>query len=385
MMLGLENIEQENKTKIICIIVLIVILRFPQYIYAAEEQWQTVPESNYAEILDLIAFRAKANYEEISSWQGRMNILETSHYYGDNATMRAPVDKSFLKGDSKHICSIDKTLAEFVVDMRKDKLYSNVEPSVQFKAVDLDQIVPMAKGVSIRGARTILTPVAWIHYDPNGKYFPKFNDGKRPEKAAFIDTSQDVKGLNGNIRDPRVFFNSGGESKKLWDTLLRIKDNINDLNKERVAGYPNIEINSLDSGKGIKYRIITTWKGGENYATKYIRSLLEVDEAIGFNTTQVEITNPDGVKLASLKYTYKDFGGIYIPKTIQEVFLDSKGNPTMTSEITIETTSVNKPLPEDTFTIKSLGIEEDTLVTDNVKKAEFRFSKGNLVPLAQDN
>ena len=45
----------------------------------------------------------------------------------------------------------------------------------------------------------------------------------------------------------------------------------------------------------------------------------------------------------------------------------------------------NKPLSEDTFSIKNLGVEEDTLVSDNIKKKDYRYSKGNLIPIAEPN
>jgi hypothetical protein len=213
------------------------------------------------------------------------------------------------------------------------------------------------------------------------KYSPKFHEGKA-NKMAFIETAQ--KEVY-NTQDPRGFFNSGGEDQKLWDTLTRIRENINERIKERVMGFPHIEIKSLNTDKGTKYRILTTWKGGENYVTKYIRSLLEVDEALGFNATMVEITNPDGVKITSKQYTYEDINGIYVPKTVKMEQHDNKGETTLMSDITIETTGLNKPLPEDTFTIRNLGIEEDTLVNDKIKKAEFRFSKGELIPLSDPN
>jgi hypothetical protein len=190
--------------------------------------------------------------------------------------------------------------------------------------------------------------------------------------------------VRGFVRDPRIFFELEGH-KKIWETLLQLRSNINDRIKERIAGYPHIEILSMNTDNGVKYRILTTWKGGENYVRKYMRSLLEVDEAVGFNAIKTEMTTPDGVKIDLKEYTYEKNGEIYILKTVKKEQRNNKGEITFTSEITIETTGINKPLPEDTFTIKNLGVEEDTLVTDNIKKAEFRFSKGNLVPIAEPN
>ncbi|MGA2171873.1 MAG: hypothetical protein ABSG82_02510 [Sedimentisphaerales bacterium] len=381
------DVRSQNKTISLWFITLLVFFAIPQQVYSAnEQQWIQVPEANYADVLELIVLRAKANYDEISSWQGRINIMETIHHYGMNAAEMVRVDKNVLKGDTQHICSIDKTVAEFAVDMREDKLYSSVKPAVQFKAVDLDQYVPLAKGIKISSRiRTVLTPDSWMSYEPDFNYAPKFHQG-RPNKMVFINVPTEVKGgQNGEIRDPRIFFNSGGENKKLWDTLLQIKSNINERIKERVAGYPHIEISSLNTDKSIRYRILTTWRGGENYVMKYIRSLLEVDEAVGFNTTKVEVSSPDGVKLTSQQYTYEQIGEMYVPKTVKKEQRNNKGDITDTSEITIETTGINKPLPEDTFTIKNLGVEEDAIVTNNIKKAEFRYSKGNLVPIADTN
>jgi len=92
-----------------CIIILLFSPIILQEVTAAEEQqWQQVPKANYAEVLELIAFelialRAKANYEKISSWQGRVNIFKTNHYYGPNAAKMVGADKDIFGRHSKYI------------------------------------------------------------------------------------------------------------------------------------------------------------------------------------------------------------------------------------------------------------------------------------------
>ncbi len=375
--------RSQNKLRPLLIVALLVLFIITQYVYAAEEQqWIQVPEANYADVLELIAMRAKANYEEISLWQGRMNIRGNTHFYGTDAAEKSrAVDINSIARNSQHICEIRNTFSEFTLDMRNNKLYSSVEPNTQYKAVDLDQYVPIRKDTSTPKTKTILSPESYMWCMPDKKFAPKLRS-LPVQKTVFIESSQN-KNIKGFVRDPRDFFNSCVESDKLWDTLLKIRKSFLDNGNVRIWSYPNVEISSLDTDKGIKYRILTTWKGGENYVIKYIRSLLEVDEALGFNATMVEVTNPDGVKLTSKQYTYEKISEIYIPKTVRNESRNSKGEPTFTSEITIETIGVNKPLPEDTFTIKNLGVEEGTLVSDNIKKAEFRYNKGNLVPITE--
>lgn len=375
--------SQKNKTLLKSIAIL-VFFTITQEAYSANVKWSPVSEANYADVLELIALRTKANYEEISSWQGRMNISENIHFYGKGADKRIrAIDTNSIACDSQHICEIANTIAEFTVDIHNGKLYSNIKPTVRYKAVDLDINIPIKENTSTPKTKTILTPRSSIWHMPDEKFHSKSQKGP-PGKMVFIESPENDN-VKGFVRDPRIYFNSGGEDKKLWETILQIKSNINERIKERIAGYPHIEISSLNTENGIKYRILTTWKGGENYVTNYIRSLIEVDEAFGFNATMVELTNPDGVKLSSKQYTYEKIGEIYIPKTVKNESRNSKGEPTFTSEITIETTSTNKPLTEDTFSINNLGVEEDTLVSDNIKKAEFRFSKGNLIPISEPN
>jgi len=367
-----------------CIITLLFSLTISQKVTGADEQqWQSVPEANYADILELIALRAKANYEGISTWQGQMNIHEMSHYYGPKAAEQSyGVYPDSIASNSKHICRENKTVAEFAVDMRNDKLYSKVEPTMQYKAVDLNQIIPpdKYKGRPAR-TRTILTPESYMWYLTDGKFHSKSQKGP-PGKMVFIESPQN-ENVKGFVRDPRVFFDSSGEGGiKLWESLLKVRKHFLDNGNVRVGRYPNIEISSLNTDKGVKYRILTTWSGGGDY---YIRSMLEVDEAVSFNALRTETTNHDGVRTDLKEYTYKKIGEIYIPKAVKKEQRNNKGEITITSEITIETTGINKPLLEDTFTIKNLGLEEDTLVSDNIKKAEFRFSKGNLVPIAEPN
>ena len=351
-----------------------------------EELWKPIPEENYADILELVALRAKANYEEIISWQGQMNILEISHHYGAVASKLRMIDTKSLKNESQHICVTSKTIANFSVDMQNNKLYSYTEPSIpQYKAVDLDQNVPMAKGIRVNKVKTILTQEIWMNYEPDSKYASKGRE-RIPEKTVFIDKPQEIKGgLNGEIRDPRIFFESGGEKKKLWETLMQIREVYLQKGNVRIMNFPHIEIFVMETQNGKQYRIISTWKGGENYTIKYIRTVIEVAENVGFNAIQVEVISPDGIKLTSKQYTYEDFNGIYIPKIIREIQLNSKGETKISSEISIENQRVNSIIPDDTFSVKNLALEEDTLVIDKVEKAEFRYKKGNLVPIEEPN
>ncbi|MBN2267136.1 MAG: hypothetical protein JW725_02225 [Candidatus Babeliaceae bacterium] len=356
-------------------------------IVAEEQQWQPVPEANYADVLELIAFRAKANYDEIVSWQGQMNILETSHDYGPDAAEKShAVDTTnSIARNSQHICRVGKTIAKFAVDMRNDKLYSSVEPNVQYKAVDLDQYVPIRKSTSTPKVKTILSPEGYMWYMPEEKFNPMFHKG-RLGKTVFIESPQN-ENVKGFVRDPRIFFDSSGEGGiKLWESLLKnLRISVTEHINTRIAGYPHIEISSLNTENGVKYRILTTWQGEKNSMTNYIRCLLEVDEAVSFNAIRTETTNSEGIRTDLKEYTYKKIGEIYIPKAVKKEQRNDKGEIAIISEIAIETTGLNKPLPEDTFTIKNLGIEEDTLVSDKIKKAEFRFRKGELVPIAEPN
>jgi hypothetical protein len=379
------NLNYEKVIKSLTIMIFLIFFIISWQVRAADEpQWVPVPEANYADVLEIIALSAQANYEAISSWQGRMNILETNHHYGPNAARMANADTNSLAGNSQHILETITNTAEFAVNPRDDKLCSKKEkPQVQLRAIDLDQNVPIRKNGQYENVRTILTRDQYMWYMPNSNFASKLHN-VRPEKMAFIDRPEERKfSLSGDIRDPRIFFESSGEDgKKLWETLLRIRSNINERIKERIGGYPHIEISSSKTNTGIKYRIQTKWRGGEN---NVIGLILEVDEAVGFNAIKTEITNPAGVITKLKEYTYEKIGEIYLPKTVKKKSWNNKGEPILTSEITIETTSVNKSLPENTCSIKNLDVEEGTLINDNIKKAEFRYSKGNLVPIADPN
>jgi len=375
------------KVAVFCITVLSFPLIISQKVISAEEQqWQSVPGANYAEVLELIALRAKANYDEISSWQGRMDIHENIHFYGTNAAKKArAVDTNSIAQDSQHICAISNTIADFVIDMRNDKLYSSVEPNVQYKSIDLDRYVPIRKNTRTPMTKTILSPDSYMWYMPDEIFAPKL-PSLRAQKTVFVESSQN-KNVKGFVRDPRLFFNSSGEGGiKLWDSLLQnSRDKLSETLNVRIAGYPHIEILSMNTDNGVKYRILTTWQAEKYSMANYIRCLLEVDEAVGFNAIKTETTNPDGVRRDLKEYTYVKIADIYIPKTIKKEQRNNKGEITLSSEITIETTGLNTPLPEDTFTIKNLGLEDGTLITDKITDTEFRYSKGALVPITEPN
>ncbi|MGB8226106.1 MAG: hypothetical protein WCE45_04440 [Sedimentisphaerales bacterium] len=384
------NLNFKKLIKLLNTMIFLAFFVISQQDYAADDsQWQPVPQTDYANVLDLIAHGTKTNYEEISSWQGRMSILETRYHYGPNAAkMSNADDTNSIAHNSQHILEIINNTAEFTVDPRNDKLYSKKEkPQALLRAIDLNQDIPVNKNGGYESVRAVLTREQYIWYMPDSLFTSKRNDVRAAMKVAFRERPEERKfDLNGDIRDPRVFFElGGGDSKKLWDLLLQLRSNINERINELVEGYPHIEISSSETATGVKYRIITTWRGGPNYAIKYIRSLLEVDESVGFNAIEIETTNSDSVKIYSKECTYEKIGEVYLPKTVTTKFWNNKGRPTSTSEITIENAGVNKSVPAETFTYKNLGLKNDDKFIDKIEGKEYKYKDANLVFVADVN
>jgi len=181
------DVCSQSKTISLASITLIIFFTMTQRVHSADEQnWQSVSEHNYHEVLSLVALCSKANYDAISSWQGLLNIFETNHYYGSDAAKMSNADISSPASNSQYILEEMRGKAEFALDTRNNKLYSkNEKPVVRLKAIDLGQNVPVRNNGEYMGLKAILTTDIYIWYMPDGKF--RSNSQKNPDKMVFID------------------------------------------------------------------------------------------------------------------------------------------------------------------------------------------------------
>ncbi|MHA1834820.1 MAG: hypothetical protein ACTSV7_12640 [Candidatus Baldrarchaeia archaeon] len=375
-----EKYILSKKGHIICMLTSFLLLTTASLVNGDDKPWESVPETIYVDLLEAIITQTKANYEKISTWQGEMSIVESDDHYGDNAAR--DIDQNSPAAKSKHIRRTVTGTIEFAADLANDKLYCNFEPHVEYRAIDLNQIAPLAKEIRYSRMRFIVTPAEYLSYEPNHDF--GWDDSilvsKRVSgKAAFRDVPEKAKDRVGDIRDPRDYFNCDGD-KKLWEILSDIQKMILENSNIKIAGQLFINIAKAETEGHMLYRITTEyWISKEEEKQKIAKTEWIVDSKVGFNVTEIK-TDLFGIPRKWIEITYEKINDTFVPKTIHQIVLDSKGRSTLDSQITFTKSIINQPIPDKTFTYENLGLENGVRFVDNIKRIEYWYKDGKLIP-----
>jgi hypothetical protein len=350
-----------------------------------DKSWEPVEETMYKDILEIIEMHTKANYEKINLWQGKMDILESEDYYGDSATQEAYIDEKSPAAKSKHIRRIVTGTAEFAIDIVNDKLYCNLEPQVKYRAVDLNLDAPVQENIRYSRIRSIVTPQEFITYEPDHNF--GYSDSilvsaKISGKAAFLDSPEKAKDrLAGDIRDPRMFFDFG-KNEKIWETISTRRKVLSDEGNITIAGRPHLSIAEIDADSHKQYKITTLYFASQHDKNDYTKVELVVDSSVGYNAVKME-TIYHGIPRMSVNLTYEKIGDVFVPKTFHRILLNNEGKCIFDSQSTLTKSIINELISEKTFTYENLGLQNGVRFVDNIKRIEYWYENGKLIPASE--
>jgi len=101
----------------------------------------------------------------------------------------------------------------------------------------------------------------------------------------------------------------------------------------------------------------------------------------GFNIISVETTDHNGKLSQRSTWDYDLVNGVYIPsKTTEQIFERKNGGLSYEAKYTFKNQKVNRPIPEETFRYKNLGLKNGDKFIDNILREEYIYQDGELIP-----
>lgn len=354
--------------------------------YGSNGSIQPIPDSEYLDLLDMVATATKANYENITTWQGELRIEEDNYYYDEKCDW-LPIARNDPGASSNSIRRRVTALVEFAVDIPTDKLYTKLTPTVKYKAVDLDCDVVVDEKYS--PIISIVTPQQYLSYQPEHTYAYRRDanaiiDGKLQGKAAFLMSPEKLKGEQwGHVRDPRRYFFRG--NKTVWDYLYALRNTIIYQAYIPSGKAPSIEVTEEEANGETKYHITAGIHGGcigcPDNENAFINIITTFDVSAGLNLISHKVTDKTGKTLQTLDITYEKISDVYIPKSVHLVtFSFPEQKKLFDSLITFTKSILNEPIPDGTFTYTNLGLENGVRLEDEIKNVEYIYYDGKLVP-----
>jgi hypothetical protein len=349
--------------------------------YGKNGSTQLMPEAKYVEFLETAAALTKANYENISTWQGEFRIEEDNYYYGEQCR-HLPIAPNDPAIDSNSIRRSVTGFVKFVTDIPNNKLYTELVPIVKYRALDLDKDIVMNTRYST--IRSIVTSDEYLSYEPNHIYASDtVIDGKwQPHsRAAFRRSVKEAsKEQWGEVRDPSKYFFQ--DNRATWDNLYALRSVLTGDVNSVIASHIHISITEEKATEGTKYHIKSQLSTPTNKDAS-IDIIMTLDSSVGFNLTSRKVVDRTGKTLQTLDLTYEEINGLYLPKSVHFVTFSPSGQKPFDSQITFTKSILNMPIPAETFTYKNLGLEDGNKFIDKILDKEYIYQGQTLIEVTK--
>ena len=342
---------------------------------------QPMKESEYVGFLDTAATLTKANFENIGSWQGEFKIQEDNYYYGEQCRRLRIVEGDPGAGSNSIRRSVTG-FVKFVTDIANNKLYTELVPTVKYRALDLDQdIVVNTRYSTIRSS---VTSDEYLSYEPNHIYaYDTVIDGKRQvhSRAAFRKSVKEAtKEQWGHVRDPRKYFFQ--DDRTTWDHLYVLRSILTGDVNSVISSHIHISITEEKASDRTKYHIKSLLSTPTNKDAS-IGIIITLDSSVGFNLTSRKVVDRTGKTLQTLDLTYEEINGLYLPKSVHFVTFSPSGQKLFDSQITFTKSILNMPIPEETFNYKNLGLKNGDKFIDKILDKEYTYQDQTLIEVAK--
>ena len=363
----------------LCVVILLISFSFAD----AEDlgantagEFHPVDSNQIPNILTMISAQVRSNYERIKTWQGDIDV--TTDFIDEGAEAeRVFRDHTNGTGETPKIVKEHiESRHQFAIDLEKDCLHTNLRRENPPYYTDFES----GRNLGAKSLRplcnfSIATPEYFIHSAPDAYRGDSVVRRSAIKQARLKNSSTCVSNMH-PVYDPRKIFKTGGA---VWESFPRMLQYINEHGKYSFGGY-DLKVEESISGNITKYRIVIPNKafsgGGYHFLTMVFPS------KAGFNMTSYEVTDEDGRLLQEWKFNYDLIDGIYLPSaTGQQNFTREGGKLSYEKRYTFKNQKVNKPIPEETFTYKNLGLKNGDKFIDKILGKEYTYQDEELIPV----
>ena len=343
----------------------------------ATSEYEAVEANRIPQILNMISTQVRNNYERIKTWQGKVDATIDYIYEGPVAAKVFQEETDSTGETPKLIRHHIESIIEFAVDVEQDFLYVSHYCEKPFRYEDLETGRNLgAKGIP-NSSRTILRPDYYLRCSPNTTI-----EGVVINRRAVKETRKKEPGRvtcdDPHVYDPRESF--GLPLQPVWVTFPRMIRLINERGEYGRDGYV-LKVEERTRANITEYRIQKPGKVGSDL---YLFHTSIFSSEKGFNVVSQELTDANDMLITRSTWDYELVNGVYVPnKRIKQNFERTSGILTLESRSTFEGIQINHSIPLDTFTYKSLGLENSDVLVDKILAKEYILQDGMLVEVEQ--
>jgi hypothetical protein len=342
-------------------------------------EFHPVDSNRISNILNMISNQVQSNYEQIKTWQGKVEVIEDYIYEGAKAQELFKTKTDGLGEIPSQIRKHTEAIIEFSLRAEKDFIHAAYSPIRPLQYTDLETGRELgAKG--ILGSRTaILTPE--YQYDCTGD---RMRNGvtvsRMAVKQARAKNNLACDSNSSPVYDPRKSFLSFGNH--IWELFPKLVEPIKKHGKFSVDEY-DLKVEELKDGDITEYRVILPSKRSLESQLYFFFTLVFRSDK-GFNIISFQETDRNGRLLQNRTWDYDLVNGVYVAsKMTQQDFDWSNGKLRHERIVTLKDQKVNKSIPEEAFTYKNLGLKDGDKFIDKILDKEYTYKDQTLIEVVK--
>ncbi len=338
--------------------------------------WTTVPAQDKLRVLELLAARSRANYENIKTWKGSYDFLVSE-----------PLSEKFLASFPGRTGKIEPLTheLEFTIDFAVDTASGSVFRSRDTKSSRYvhSRTHEPSEGPQLgHDTRSITTADRYLvlYRDNHTRLVSAPGEPRAVSGRQALSMPAQEAVREPRFTDPRGFY-AYGPSYYLWTeteaNLSRLKGKHGEEQRQRVERGLNIRQAEGPGGRWYWQQTRSPAAGGAS--DLYIVSVWSPRE--GYNPV-VRFSawgRPDGKLGDCTEWKWEQIDGIYIPQVVRTTSYDPGGAPPYQTMASLLQCEVNKPLDPQQFGYEGLGLQNGDLI--NAGQEQFVVRDGKVTKL----
>ena len=359
------------KEMVMVILITIIIILAPPEIKAEIGEFQIIDSNKMTDELSMLASVTKVNYEKIKTLQGKTSFEEMVIYRGAYAADLVKRHAGITIKEPNEIAELSEGKCEFKVDFVKNLFFKYMKLIKPMEYFDIDNGISYQSVEGSSEMKKIITEKYEIESYP----YTKKRDGTILSRAADKRARKHSEIITDDS-DPRISFNL---VIPVWELLLQFSEGLRSFNKGDINSFYNVVIEKAQTIKGITYRIQFTEPGASHPFETFV-----LDGEKGFNPTYIEVKNDEGIIISIIKTDFIKIEDIFLPSKRHVIQYDGNdGRLRREYKSTFTNLKVNMNLPENTFSIKNLGLSDGDTFKDSVEGKQYRYQDANLIPIKE--
>ncbi len=320
------------------------------------------------EVLTFLAAENEANYRKLRTWQGHIRLedavdVEEPPEGGPNGAATAPKERSAP--------AVMPASVDFVANLASDSLYTTyIRESAGESAPE----------THLFARRSVVTPVHFLHLDPNGIVGELEDQANLPGfprvgRVAYREEPKHGERLMAysSVVDPRRFFWSSSlptfEALRGYATRLQETEDFPVTIEKLEGSDPAVYFVAVGSGM---HR-----DGRHPRPARVVTQRIEA--SAGCNVTSRVRASADGDILEEADVEYALVDGIFLPTTYHLRRFHRDGGVQLERKFVFVDQVVNKLVEPSTFTLAHLGLKDGERVVDKIDGGLRIYKRGHLI------